>query len=83
MHVHAWCNIRALGLCYYSVSDCGSLNDPLNGALELNETTFGSIAEYRCNEGFTVMGNVSERTCQANGRWTEEPICIGEYQNKD
>ena len=45
--------------------------------MELNQTTFGSVAEYVCNEGFIILGNTSDRSCQANGRWTEQPICIG------
>ena len=59
------------------VADCGSLENPLNGVVEFNQTTFGSVAEYSCNEGFVFMGNTSNRSCQANGRWTEEPTCIG------
>lgn len=61
------------------VADCGALNDPPNGIVAVNETTFGSVADYICNEGFTIVGNVINRTCQAEGRWTEAPICAGKH----
>ena len=57
------------------VADCGALNDPLNGVVEVNRTTFGSVAEYTCNEGFTFVDDVTNRTCGADGRWTVEPVC--------
>ena len=38
--------------------------------------TFESIAEYGCNEGFTLSGNQS-RTCQADGTWSGvDPVCV-------
>ena len=38
-------------------------------------TTFASAAEYRCSDGFELIGN-STRTCQASGDWSgEEPTC--------
>ena len=41
--------------------------------------TVDSTATYRCNAGYTLVGN-TQRTCRANGRWSgEEPICEGSY----
>ena len=62
----------------YAVVDCGSLLNPVSGAVSLSSgTTFGSIATYTCNEGF--MLNVSTpRTCGSDGRWSPAaPGCFG------
>ena len=59
------------------VIDCGSLDDPTNGQVSLDETTVGSIATYTCDPGFMLIGNM-ERTCQENGEWSgNEPTCEG------
>lgn len=56
--------------------DCGELRDPADGSVTLTVgTMFESTAEYSCNVGFILNGNLM-RTCQANGRWSgSEPIC--------
>lgn len=43
----------------------------------MNSFTFGSIANYECNNGFVLVGDL-RRTCQDNGLWSgSEPQCIG------
>ena len=47
--------------------------------MDLNGTTFGSVAVYQCREGLTLNGE-STRMCQANGEWSgNEPTCEGTY----
>ena len=39
-------------------------------------TTFESMAQYGCDEGFTLSGSQS-RTCQADGTWSgADPVCV-------
>ena len=64
-------------LCMYTTAvDCGNLDDPENGQVDLNQgTRFGAKAFYRCDNGFFLVGD-DRRECQANGQWSgEAPIC--------
>lgn len=60
--------------------DCGDLGDPINGQVSLSGTTFGSLAVYECNTGFSLVGNV-ERVCQDNEEWSGTvPTCDSSLQ---
>ena len=52
-----------------TVIDCGSPPRIDNGTFNVTMTTFESMAQYSCNEGFTLSGSQS-RTCQADGTWS-------------
>ncbi len=54
--------------------DCGALTAPTDGMLAADTTTFGSVATYTCNAGFTLVG-AAERTCLADGWSDDDPIC--------
>lgn len=57
------------------VVDCGSLTSPLQGYVLIAESTFGSIANYSCFEGYELDGNMT-RTCLECGNWTgNDPMC--------
>ena len=57
------------------MADCGLLLPPANGNVMQRNTTFASVTEYSCNDGFELVGN-STRTCQASGAWSgAEPTC--------
>ena len=53
--------------------DCGSLDDPDNGQVEVSSTKFGSTANYSCNVCYILSNGNSTRTCEANGRWSGDP----------
>ena len=38
--------------------------------MNINETTFGSIANYSCQTGY-VLNGTSERVCEEDGQWTD------------
>ena len=61
--------------------DCGGLEPPDNGTIELREgTLFGSIAVYDCDDGFEVVGSIV-RVCLETGEWSDEaPVCESELQ---
>ena len=60
-----------------TVVDCGSLMDPVNGAVSLTNTTYNSTATYSCNDGFNLVGDTT-RTCLASGNWSDSaPTCEG------
>ena len=63
--------------------DCGELGNPDGGSVSIAAgTTFGSTAEYSCNIGFLLIGNL-ERTCQSDGQWSgTEPTCISSGRQK-
>ena len=59
--------------------DCGPLDSPNNGFIDVNETTLSSSAIYNCNTGYIINGT-STRTCQRSGVWSGvEPSCEGMY----
>ena len=65
-------------VCWFFVSlavKCSELEDPMNGRVNLEEQTYPSKADYRCNDGFDLVGD-SHRTCQADGSWSgNAPFC--------
>lgn len=57
------------------VADCGPLAAPDDGAVSAPSTTFGGVATYSCDGGFTLSGDAT-RTCQADGTWSgDAPVC--------
>ena len=57
------------------VVDCGSVVSPSHGDVRVQETTFQSVVTYSCISGYSLVGD-DNRTCQANGNWSEEtPQC--------
>ena len=63
--------------CTIETIDCGTLSPPTNGSVSYsNSTTEGSVATYSCDSGYTLTGDDTERTCQADGTWSgSEPTC--------
>ena len=73
---------------YYCIShniivvDCGALESPEFGDVNINETTFGSIANYSCQTGY-VLNGTSERVCEEDGQWTDlMPQCTRKIKLK-
>lgn len=59
--------------------DCGPLDAPAHGQVNLNTgtTTFNSLASYRCNS-CSIIDGVSTRVCGVNGEWSPRaPTCEG------
>ena len=57
------------------VFDCGRLEDPENGRVDLSDgTTEGSEATYTCFQGYELKG-VATRTCSRSGWSDKEPTC--------
>ena len=55
---------------------CCSLGHPVNGQVELSNTTVRSTANYTCNQGYILSNGNSTRTCEANGEWSgSSPSC--------
>ena len=62
-------------LCVFAAIDCGNLTDPLQGFVSINETSFGSAANYTCLDGYELNGNMS-RVCLDSGVWSgNDPTC--------
>jgi sushi, von Willebrand factor type A, EGF and pentraxin domain-containing protein 1 len=59
-----------------AIRNCGPLLGPTNGTVSAAVTTFGSMATYTCNGGYTASGPLT-RTCQAAGTWSGvAPSCV-------
>ncbi|KAL4232596.1 hypothetical protein ACF0H5_007286 [Mactra antiquata] len=59
-----------------TIKDCGTLSNIANGVLVYTpDTLYQSLAEFSCNTGYTLVGDVS-RTCLSSGVWGgNSPIC--------
>ena len=59
-----------------NISDCGALENPQFGTVSTaGGTTFGEVAVYYCNVGYSLIGN-NERNCEADGLWSGTiPVC--------
>ena len=64
--------------CCLIAIDCGCLENPKDGTVELTGTTYNSEAVYSCNTGYRMIGN-RMRTCSESGVWSGAlPMCTGE-----
>ena len=49
----------------------------MNGLVDFQSTSLMSVAQYTCDDGFDLMGDLA-RECMANGEWSgEAPLCTG------
>ena len=54
---------------------CPDLDPPKYGSVRITTNRVGGKADYKCDDGFILVG-VQWRKCQANGKWTgEAPTC--------
>ena len=54
--------------------NCEKLTAPSSGTVDNDETTLGSVATYKCNEGFALDGE-DTRTCIEGGWSGTAPTC--------
>ncbi|XP_076364893.1 sushi domain-containing protein 4-like isoform X3 [Tachypleus tridentatus] len=63
------------------IIDCGFViyNNPNGKVVHVNgTTTFGSVLQLRCNEGYKVVGGQNIMVCQNNSRWSNINLhCAG------
>ena len=58
-----------------STNGCEDLLSPLNGYREIEGSGIGSIATYRCQNGFVLVGK-AQRFCTRGRRWSGSvPTC--------
>ena len=61
----------------YIVIDCGNPGKPRNGIVIGNDYRFGATVEYKCINGYILVG-VKSRYCQEDGTWSSDrPFCKG------
>ena len=57
------------------VVNCGDPGTPANGNTFITTTTFDSVVNHTCNEGF-ILNGASQRTCLENSSWSDSlPTC--------
>ena len=65
------------------VVSCGSLLAPINGSIIITEMTFGVLANFTCDEGFSLIGSLSHQ-CQANCNWNgNDTSCKRMFENRE
>ncbi|XP_022690901.1 CUB and sushi domain-containing protein 3-like isoform X2 [Varroa jacobsoni] len=61
--------------CHYI--ECGKPPPISNGVAESQTTHYGSLVEYRCDDGYRLGNGAERRLCLENGTWSgSEPVCV-------
>lgn len=73
---HCDCHPGWTGPFCATVVDCGApASAPAHGSLDYTATTYGSLAIYSCEQGYTLVGNATV-TCGESGAWSDgAPVC--------
>ncbi len=70
----------AIVLVFPAVVTCPALTNPDNGVVTLPNNNLESTATYTCDNGYTLTGDTTTRTCQANGMWSgSDPTCTRKF----
>lgn len=57
--------------------ECGKPPPISNGVAESQTTHYGSLVEYRCDDGYRLGNGAERRLCLENGTWSgSEPVCV-------
>ena len=68
-----------IDIYYDAAVDCGVLSISFGTVTTTPDTTFQSVAEYRCQLGYILEG-FSNRVCEADGEWSEDdPECVRKF----
>ncbi|NWR80797.1 SNED1 protein, partial [Centropus unirufus] len=64
--------------------DCGVPSEVKHAQASFNSTKVGSLAEYRCEPGYTLSLHNHPRVCRSPGVWSDPPECdeIDECQSQ-
>ena len=82
--MYGWGWYNYIIICFaHIVITCSGLAPPTNGVISFTNPiaphVFGTVANYTCNVGYGLVGNV-ERSCGGLiGEWDgSNPTCVGE-----
>ena len=58
---------------------CSDLSDPQYGSVSTTGNRVGDLADYECDSGFRLKGDL-QRVCLSSGEWSGvPPTCAGEF----
>ena len=66
--------IYSTHVIFISVVDCRTPPFIHFGTHSWSTTTYQSVAEYKCDDGYKLIG-VTKIQCLYNGKWTQSPTC--------
>ncbi|NWY03551.1 SNED1 protein, partial [Nothoprocta ornata] len=69
------CPVGYVGKRCQSEVDCGVPNEVKHAQASYNSTKVGSLAEYRCELGYTLSQHNNPRVCRSLGVWSDPPEC--------
>ncbi|KAM6258362.1 sushi, nidogen and EGF-like domain-containing protein 1 isoform 4-T4 [Porphyrio hochstetteri] len=69
------CPMGYVGKHCQSEVDCGVPSKVKHAQASFNSTTVGSLAEYRCELGYTLSQHNHPRVCRLQGVWSDPPEC--------
>ena len=62
------------------IYDCGRVQDPENGRVNITGAERNATAEYYCTEGYRLVNGSPTRTCGEENQWTGiAPTCQGKF----
>ena len=56
--------------------DCGQPQEPTNGSVQYESSSFGAMATYTCDMGYVLSGAESA-LCEDNREWSSQPPMCG------
>ena len=60
---------------FFTGVDCSTPKQLRGGTVSYDGTGYNMVVEYKCDEGYLLIGS-SKRVCQSSGNWSgEEPFC--------
>ncbi|NWJ01616.1 SNED1 protein, partial [Crypturellus undulatus] len=69
------CPVGYVGKHCQSEVNCGVPNEVKHAQASYNSTKVGSLAEYRCELGYTLSPHNNPRVCRPAGVWSDPPEC--------
>ena len=61
----------------YTAVECGNLDSPTNGRVDLTGTVVDSTATYSCFPGFVLANGDKIRECGGDKKWSgTAPVCV-------
>ncbi|XP_045875587.1 sushi, nidogen and EGF-like domain-containing protein 1 isoform X6 [Meles meles] len=69
------CQAGYMGRRCQAEVDCGPPAEVKHATLRFNGTRLGSVALYKCDQGYSLSSPNYVRVCQPQGVWSEPPQC--------
>ena len=72
------CSVRNAVFCFTGIVDCGNVEDPKNGWVNVSGVGEAATAEYYCRDGYRLVDGSQTHSCGEDSQWIGvAPTCQG------